>query len=643
MSNQIEQNNTNKHITEYLKYFVNLDNPKYAVMLIGRWGCGKTYYIKNLIEKWKDETIEEENNVTLKPIYISLNGISDTKTITDKIKSEISPFLYKGGKIAKKVINGLLKTAIKIDLNLDNDTETNENITFSPDLMSIFPLKDENIKGNKILIFDDIERCKIDIEELFGYINNFVEHLECKIILLSAEDKINEDKYKEIKEKLIGQTFEVESDIESAVGFFIEDSKEINITLDLNIYKDLIIELFNASQTNNIRVLRQALLDFSRLITLIDDKFIKHSRFNEFLENFLAYFLIVYLEYKVGNEKVNEFQNVISSFLSNNKEETENDRLGRKYNPTLNKMQILNSMYVFPISDFLHYIQKGFINNPLLNCQLEQSTFFLSDKSQDWEKLRRWRMLNDNEFKGLRDKVWKQFIDGNITQPFVVIHVAGTMLSLIDEGLLKNNKRFVVTKSKSILKKIFEKDKYVVEHNVSGLLSNAREYNVDSPPELKEITDYLYEQVDCGRKKLQEDEMKNLFENLQDNFIMELYEKLNKSTPDHYTNYEFTAIFQSVNGKKLCKQIKALSTKSIRDFISFIDYRYSPEKRYKNGKLDDYHKDDLKCLEDLKNELSKKKSAREKIKNIALSELTQELDAVIKKLTKISETQPQNK
>ena len=633
MSSQIEQHNTNKHITEYLKYFVNLDNPKYAVMLTGRWGCGKTFYIKNLIEEWNDEAKDEENSVVLKPIYISLNGIRDTKIITDKIKSEISPFLYKGGKIVKTVINGLLKTAIKIDLHLDNDTETKENITFSPDLMSIFPSKDENIKGNKILIFDDVERCKIDKEELFGYINNFVEHLECKVILLSAEDKIDEDKYKEIKEKLIGQTFEVESNIESAVSVFIEDGKEVNINLDLDKNKDLIIELFNASQTDNIRVLRQALLDFSRLATFVEDKFTKHSRFNEFLKNFLAYFLIVYLEYKTGNDKISEFQNVTSALLSNEKGETEYDRLGRKYNPILEKNQLYNSMHVFPIDALLHYIQKGYIDNSYLNNQLEQNTFFLSDKSQDWEKLWHWRMLNDNEFVELRDNVWKQFTEGNIIQPLVVAHIAGTMLSLIDEGLLKKNKRFVVTKSKSILKKIFEKDKYVEKHNVYGLLSNAREYNADSSPELKEITDYLYEQMDCGREKLQEDEMKNLFENLQNNFETELYKKLNDSTPDYHTCYERTAIFQSVNGKMFARRIKSFNPKSINNFKNFIDYRYYPEKRYSNGKLEDYHKDDLKCLEDLKNELSKKKNTREKIKNIALSELIQELDTVIKKLT----------
>ena len=122
--------------------------------------------------------------------------------------------------------------------------------------------------------------------------------------------------------------------------------------------------------------------------------------------------------------------------------------------------------------------------------------FFLSDQTQDWEKLWRWEYWNGkySEFKNLLHKVWKQFTEEKIRQPLVVAHIAGTMLSLIDAGLLKKNKPYIVQKSKSILKKIFEQDNFVAENNTPGLLKNTREYNVGSSPELKEITDYLDEQ-----------------------------------------------------------------------------------------------------------------------------------------------------
>ena len=54
---------------------------------------------------------------------------------------------------------------------------------------------------NSILIFDDLERCKIPINDLLGYINQFVEHLNLKVIIVANEKEINKivDKNLELK------------------------------------------------------------------------------------------------------------------------------------------------------------------------------------------------------------------------------------------------------------------------------------------------------------------------------------------------------------------------------------------------------------------------------------------------------------
>ena len=43
------------YITKYLNDYLNMDNPQYAVLIQGKWGCGKTFYINQLIEKWKNK------------------------------------------------------------------------------------------------------------------------------------------------------------------------------------------------------------------------------------------------------------------------------------------------------------------------------------------------------------------------------------------------------------------------------------------------------------------------------------------------------------------------------------------------------------------------------------------------------------
>ena len=38
----------NKHLTAYLDEYLKMDTPQFAVMITGKWGCGKTYF------KWDD-------------------------------------------------------------------------------------------------------------------------------------------------------------------------------------------------------------------------------------------------------------------------------------------------------------------------------------------------------------------------------------------------------------------------------------------------------------------------------------------------------------------------------------------------------------------------------------------------------------
>ena len=55
---------------------------------------------------------------------------------------------------------------------------------------------------NYILIFDDLERCNMNVNNLLGYINNYVEHDGIKTIIISNEKEIastNMDLNRELK------------------------------------------------------------------------------------------------------------------------------------------------------------------------------------------------------------------------------------------------------------------------------------------------------------------------------------------------------------------------------------------------------------------------------------------------------------
>jgi len=43
----------NKHIENYLDLYLEREDVEYATLLTGKWGCGKTYFIKNYtVRRW---------------------------------------------------------------------------------------------------------------------------------------------------------------------------------------------------------------------------------------------------------------------------------------------------------------------------------------------------------------------------------------------------------------------------------------------------------------------------------------------------------------------------------------------------------------------------------------------------------------
>ena len=96
----------NDQLTSYLNEYLTMQTPQFAVMISGKWGCGKTYYIKNMIDKWYDSDRNiSTDSINLKPIYVSLNGLSSISSIIRKVKTVLYPILYsKGATVAKTVI-----------------------------------------------------------------------------------------------------------------------------------------------------------------------------------------------------------------------------------------------------------------------------------------------------------------------------------------------------------------------------------------------------------------------------------------------------------------------------------------------------------------------------------------------------------
>jgi hypothetical protein len=252
----------NKIIKEaILEYIKNVDTD-FAIMIDGEWGSGKTHFWKNEIEKpvRESNTLESfklvSNNYSNKKIiYISLYGLNKLEDIDNNITTELfTPKTLDSFKKHIPKINSLMHSGLSI-IKLAGLTSIKD---------EIFKLIKENKLDKNfneiILCFDDLERSSLQIDLVLGYINRFVEHNNIKTIIICNESEIDKEneKYKRIKEKLIGFTYRHEPSIEEIIQNLIEPySVLVKNTINDNL---LVIQgVIKCSGCNNLRTIKHSL------------------------------------------------------------------------------------------------------------------------------------------------------------------------------------------------------------------------------------------------------------------------------------------------------------------------------------------------------------------------------------------------
>lgn len=435
--------NPNEHIEDFLKYYFELKkSPNYAVLLKGKWGIGKTWFLKEVMKSLYNPDYQVKTH-----LYVSLYGITSFEEIENEFFRQLHPVLSSKGMIlAGKIGKGLLKTALKIDLNGDGKTDA----TMSSQVPDINLPDYLSNKEGLILVFDDLERASMDLESLLGYINYFVEHQGYKVIIIANEEELinKEDKkeasYKRIKEKLIGKTFEIQPRLELAIDNFIEEMEDIAIKKFFNTNLDLIKDCYQRSNYWNLRHLRQALMDFARLIELLSDGI----RAKEgIIEELLSIYLILSFEIKSGEMlsiDINKIEDLYFSDLTNNQsgreKETENFylKIKEKY-PMFDPLNMLLEK-----STWVDIFDKGLIDIPKVEESLKNSRYFYNENQSEWMQLWHFMSLKDSNFHHILSIVKNQFNNKEYEELGEIKHVTGLFLELVDLGLLNMSKKKIL-------------------------------------------------------------------------------------------------------------------------------------------------------------------------------------------------------
>jgi hypothetical protein len=230
----------------------------FAVVVNGPWGSGKTKFIQQNLPYF---TKERSNAAPDKPLYVSLYGVSDISQIEDRLFEQLHPFLsHKATRLAGAVLRGAAKTAIKVDF-AQGWTATGS----APDVNLSSMLKKTE---GRIIIFDDFERASMSPIVILGYINPFVEHEDCKVVILADESQIDNKEltqYQRRKEKTIGRTFEFKPDVDNVYKAFLQEVDDLSARRYLTTAQARLSGIFADSKYENLRLLKQFMWDFERV------------------------------------------------------------------------------------------------------------------------------------------------------------------------------------------------------------------------------------------------------------------------------------------------------------------------------------------------------------------------------------------
>ena len=297
-------------ITNYIKM-----NTSGALMITGHWGCGKTYFIKNEVIPYT------KNNLGKNIIMVSLFGINNLSEIPERVLyaywdaygKDKTGFNF--GKVAD-VIAKMTESIPKLKEYVDVDKLLGRG-------QGIYKL----IPNDVVICLDDLERVVdvIDINNVLGVINELVENLEYKVIVIANEGFIKNNELI-FKEKVVEKTLVF---IPDTINVFknIVSSYENKLFISYMLEKAVKLiepenELYTKSASyrkniSNIRILKFAIEHFYCVFLYYADKYDINSKdIEQKLNNYWAFILAASIEYKLNNVSFDD-DKTLSKYVHN--------------------------------------------------------------------------------------------------------------------------------------------------------------------------------------------------------------------------------------------------------------------------------------------------------------------------------------
>jgi len=432
-----------KEIEKFLNEWVNTTNsPHFAVLIEGKWGCGKTHFVKSLIE--------DENFTKRKSIYISLFGIPSVEALETQLfyasASKASKYTHRGLGIVSSVLKGTLR------LDLDGDDQTD--ITINGKLggiTGIIEKANKNLDG-ALLILDDLERCSIPMAELLGVVNTLVEHGDTRVLLVANREKVKDEAFTSFSEKIVGQSFLLASDPKAAMKSFTKEIPNKAVKKIIEHHSEQILQLYQTSTYHNLRSLRQFIWQLSVIIGKLKSKFRSHE---DLISDLISQYFVLFIEFKLSlsdddttvtiadlpgaddnDDKETWHIYDMSGLFNDSKEPSAKQKILRKYGAKNG----INT--VVTVRQWVSILETGVVDKDWLNAEIAKADVLVG--TDDWPSWRRLWYFRDWDFsdRSQQDKfradladVNTQLDDGGYKRPEEFLHAAALLIVFSENGI----------------------------------------------------------------------------------------------------------------------------------------------------------------------------------------------------------------
>lgn len=616
----------NKNIENFLnEYMINPD-PQYAVFLKGNWGCGKTFFVNNWLNSYKKKIPEEQ---ILKPVMVSLYGLSEIKQITAAINKALYPILCgRAAKVGKTLTKFLSAIVLKHEVDVDKDNNFDFEIELGLDsVLLLFSSEDNSVKKGKLLIFDDIERCEMPMKRLMGYLNYFVELCHSHLIIIGDERKITDEQkiiFSDFKEKTIGREFEISTNVRSAIENFTEQEPTSEF---IRKHITTIEKVFSMTDCQNLRILRQALWDFGRFEeTMIE--FSKESKYEHVMLHILGSYIISYCEYRGENhDLLDKWVKYNCNWETTNKDEINmlKQQLGnlcQRYNNSL-----ISTYQTFNISLVEKIITEL---NTGISIKNFAERFFAPDVENPCIKINDSFSMDNETFLEFYNKLIDDICNLRIKE-FRNLGYALTYLFSLDFHKIKEINETDFNRLRDVLPNYLQnittaENLYFAnlefKRGVNSYMTN------DNIERLSIICSTFYNE--CERRIMASKNIMTLtLENLKDSNVKDLFDINKEALPDHSCTYEMVSIFNSIDISLLFDNLGKLNNASLQTFNSFIRERYKLSHRMGNWIRNT--NDDIKPLQELKGKIDSYILNEQLMKKEAFRRISNSLDGAIKR------------